>query len=265
MQNKYVGDVGDFGKHSLLRRLAGATAPDNLPPLRLGLVWYARSDECGNLDGKFVQYLDPTRKNLDTFGDCDFELWTKLRGLVDGNARCIHCAERARILPEGTAYYRPALAFVAGMPRDVKATIREHWFGLALRVTAGADLVCLDPDNGVRWDGSKMFQQDGPKFTYISDLRAFWDRGQSLVVYQHADRVLGSAQDISASLRDSLGTDPIPLWFHRGAARVFFVLPQPAHREAITQRVADLLAARGRRVATSSGLGGQHDDSENSG
>lgn len=64
MQNKYVGDVGDFGKHSLLRRLAGATAPDNLPPLRLGLVWYARSDECGNLDGKFVQYLDPTRKNL---------------------------------------------------------------------------------------------------------------------------------------------------------------------------------------------------------
>ena len=203
--------------------------------------------------------------SLDTFGDCDFELWTKLRGLVDGNARCIHCAERARILPEGTAYYRPALAFVAGMPRDVKATIREHWFGLALRVTAGADLVCLDPDNGVRWDGSKMFQQDGPKFTYISDLRAFWDRGQSLVVYQHADRVLGSAQDISASLRDSLGTDPIPLWFHRGAARVFFVLPQPAHREAITQRVADLLAARGRRVATSSGLGGQHDDSENSG
>ena len=56
MQNKYVADVGDFGKHGLLRRLSGATADDQLDPLRLGLVWYAFPDECGNLDGKFVQY-----------------------------------------------------------------------------------------------------------------------------------------------------------------------------------------------------------------
>ena len=152
--------------------------------------------------------LDPTKKNLDTFGACDFELWTKLRGLVDGNARCIHCAERARVLPASTLYYRPALIFLRDLSRDVKETIREHWLRQALRATAGADLVCLDPDNGIRWDSSKMFHQDGPKFTYISDLRAFWDRGQSLVVYQHTDRIAGSVQNNGDRLRDTLGTDP---------------------------------------------------------
>ena len=73
MQNKYVAGVGDFGKHGLLRRLSGATSDDDLGPLRLGLVWYAYPGVCDNLDGKFVQYLDPTKKNLDTFGACDSE------------------------------------------------------------------------------------------------------------------------------------------------------------------------------------------------
>ena len=247
MQNRYVGDVGDFGKHGLLRRLSGATAQDGLDPLRLGVVWYMHADECGNLDGKFVKYLDPTKKNLDTFGDCDFELWTKLRGLVDGNARCVHCAERARILPEGTGYYRPALQYVLGMPKDVKATIREHWFACALRATADADLVCLDPDNGIRADANRMFHQDGSKFTYLDDIRVFWERGQSVVVYQHlgmTEKAPEFVLGIAALLRDGLtGAEPIPLWYHRGTARVFFVLPQPRHQDIIAERVADLLSS----------------------
>ena len=46
MQNRYVGDVADFGKHGLLRFLSGMT--DEEKPnqkLRLGLVWYMYHDE----------------------------------------------------------------------------------------------------------------------------------------------------------------------------------------------------------------------------
>ena len=147
----------------------------------------------------------------------------------------------ASVLPEGTTYYRPALTFVPTTPKATKETIREHWFRQALRATAEADLVCVDPDNGIAPD-EKMFHQDGPKFVYMDDLRTFWNRGQSLVVYQHTDRVLGSVQSTAASLRDALCVEPIPLWYHRGTARVFFVLPQPTHRERIEAGTDDMLS-----------------------
>src|ERR1700684_4163658 len=37
MQDRYVGDVGDFGKFGLLRALCGESHP---LPLKLGVVWY---------------------------------------------------------------------------------------------------------------------------------------------------------------------------------------------------------------------------------
>lgn len=41
MQNRYVGDVGDFGKYTLLNALASSG-------LRLGVVWYLNEFEEGN-------------------------------------------------------------------------------------------------------------------------------------------------------------------------------------------------------------------------
>ena len=38
MQDKFVGDEGDFGKYGLLRTLAGIEPKDE-PRYRLGIVW----------------------------------------------------------------------------------------------------------------------------------------------------------------------------------------------------------------------------------
>ena len=86
--------------------------------------------------------------------------------------------------------------------------------------------------------------QDGPKHTYLDDLRAFWDRGQSLVVYQHQSRV--KVEDFVAKTTERLRSgldeaEPIPLRYRHGSSRVFFVLPQPAHRERIEARVRRML------------------------
>lgn len=40
MQDRYAGDVGDFGKFGLLRHLCGVTAQDGQPNLRPGIIWY---------------------------------------------------------------------------------------------------------------------------------------------------------------------------------------------------------------------------------
>ena len=47
MQNRYVGDIGDFGKYGLLRALCHGR--------RLGVAWYLYPDEAHN--GGIVQYL----------------------------------------------------------------------------------------------------------------------------------------------------------------------------------------------------------------
>ena len=54
MQNRYVGDVGDFAKYALLRRLAGSLEER---PIRLGIVWCLYPDESHNSDGSHVSYL----------------------------------------------------------------------------------------------------------------------------------------------------------------------------------------------------------------
>ena len=48
MQDKYVGDIGDYAKFSLLRALSCDR--------RLGLSWYLFPDE-GNNDGRHIDYL----------------------------------------------------------------------------------------------------------------------------------------------------------------------------------------------------------------
>jgi hypothetical protein len=63
MQNRYVGDVGDYGKYALLR---GLCDPDARPAVRLGVVWCLFPDETFNNDGKHISYLkDPQFAQLD--------------------------------------------------------------------------------------------------------------------------------------------------------------------------------------------------------
>ncbi len=49
MQDRYVGDVGDFGKYGLLRALSGPFKSEAV--LSLGMVWYLVPDQGNGGDG----------------------------------------------------------------------------------------------------------------------------------------------------------------------------------------------------------------------
>ena len=49
MQNRYTGDIGDFGKLGLLRVLHSAG-------LSIGVNWYLTPDETHNGDGRHIAY-----------------------------------------------------------------------------------------------------------------------------------------------------------------------------------------------------------------
>ena len=253
MQNRYVGDVADFGKHGLLRFLIGMTDPENAPRLRLGLIWYMHHDERHgadkkkiNYDGGEIGYLALTRNNVKDYGSCDSELWSRLGHLVGQDRRCVHCAEGAGILPDDTLYYGALLAYIPGMPSPRKAEYRQAWLNGALRETRNADMVCVDPDTGIGNPANMFDPAKGAKYTYMSDLQAMWERQQSLVVYQHVDRNGDTYAQVRREmdmLRDGLeNAEPIPLVFHRGSARIYYVIPAGDRAALIADRVARFLA-----------------------
>lgn len=75
MQNRYTGDIGDFGKLGLLRQL-------RLTGLSIGVNWYLTPDETHNGDGRHIAYL----KN-DAFRVCDEQLWSVLGQIVNTGKR----------------------------------------------------------------------------------------------------------------------------------------------------------------------------------
>ena len=255
MQNKYVGDAGDFGKLGLLRFLSGHTDSSPEPHLRLGVIWYLCPDEIHganknkvNSDGGQVGYLLPSEENINLYGNCDRELWHVLAHLVGRGARCVHCLARMGALPDDTDYYDAPLSFVPDLPREIKQMTREFWFERALRAVQDSDLVFVDPDTGIRTP-QRMYRDDGPKYTYMGDLEALWGMNKSLVVYQHATResaVVNQAQKRSAELSRNLGVEPVILHLRRGrGGNVYLVVPQPDENgAAIEDRAERFLDSR---------------------
>ena len=142
MQDRYAGDIGDFGKYGLLRALCG-------DDLRLGVLWYAFEGDKKQApnDGKHTAYVHSGRDG--SFEECDPDLFAIMRAIVCGGTRSIAEVEQSGALPHDALYFSRPLKFRGmkpGQPRELK---RRAWLGAALRALRAADLVFADPDNGL--------------------------------------------------------------------------------------------------------------------
>ena len=253
MQDRYVGDVGDFGKYGLLRYLTGLREPPPISsmPIRLGVVWYLYPDESHNADGKYTGYLDDTPANRARFRACDPDLYDAMGRLVKTGRRNILAVQRSRILPCDTMYYEPSLSFPRRMPRSERESARINWFAGALQATTDADLIFVDPDNSLSDPASGIntsidpLRKTGPKYVFIADLLSFFERGQSLIVYHHLGRrgtAVQQTMKVAESLKASLDL-PRSLLYRRGSSRAYFIVPQERHRQVLERRVSNLLAS----------------------
>ena len=75
MQDRYTGDIGDFGKLGLLRILQSRS-------LTIGVNWYLTPDEDHNDDGKHTKYLKD-----ESYRKYDEALWLELNQIVDAKQR----------------------------------------------------------------------------------------------------------------------------------------------------------------------------------
>ena len=256
MQDRYVGDVGDFGKYGLLRHLTGQQkAPSTSDmPMRLGVVWYHYPDECHNDDGKYTGYLEDTPANHSKYRACDPDLYDTMRRLVKTGCRNILAVQRSRILQDDTLYYEASLSFPRQMPRSDRKAARASWFEGALGATSDADVIFVDPDNSLSDPANGIsasidpLRKTGPKYVFIADLLAFYKRGQSLIIYHHLNRrgtALEQTFRVAESLKASLDLADLPqsLLYRRGSSRAYFIVSQERHRLILERRVSNLLAS----------------------
>jgi hypothetical protein len=230
MQDRYTGDVGDFGKYGLLRALVGYPGPD----LHLAVVWYlVTTEESKARDGRHTAYLEP--KNEARYRPCDPVLYDVLRVVVRGERR-VAAIERSGVFPRDTVFYRDPVPATTTVP----LSLREQWLGSALAATDGCDLVFLDPDNGI----ARGARQCGPKHASVNELRRFVARDQSLVLYHHLARRPHEAQagEMVASLQQEFESGVFGIRWRRGTGRLFVIIPARRHMTILRERVRDFVA-----------------------
>jgi len=247
MQDRYAGDVGDFMKLGLLRWLV---APTPFAPQRhLGVIWYRTPDESHNADGKHTGYLDPSSTAGQDLRPLDADLYDRLRDMVSSDDRSVAALAAGGVLPPSTRYYDHVLDFSDLDPFDraARTVRRERWFHEAMVAVDPCSFVFVDPDNGLRRDDHPVpaHRNRAEKHVYLSEVQRLVDRGQSVVVYHHADRserVPDQAQSRMEDIHDELGVEPVAaVQATRGSSRLFLVIPSnDHHRSELDHRLAAL-------------------------
>ena len=131
MRDQYAGDVSDVLKFAFLRALAGSDRA-------LGIAWYYAPGDDGKPDGRHLEWREEAAwKRLDE------QLHVGLSTLSE---RSVAALERTDIWPKSTLFHREP------MPTRLQ---RTEWGRQKRAALHGADIVYLDPDNGLGAETAK--------------------------------------------------------------------------------------------------------------
>ena len=226
-----MGDIGDYGKYGLLRAVAASG-------LRLAVNWYRvippspePSDPETRLrprkkngaaparrkpqDGRYTEYLSRPAQ----YSHYDPALFDCLAELVQRDRR-LEALQASGIL-QATFYAEP-----------LTGTDRRQWHAKALDATRNGDVVFLDPDNGLETARMHRRRAAAEKHVTWQEAKDYYDRGQSVILYQHRPQRTAKARCIQGVLdfqASFLRADrTLLLEYPRYTNRYYFLF---AHRE----------------------------------
>jgi hypothetical protein len=243
MQDRYVGDVGDFGKYALLRRICSGQDGKGVP--HLAVVWCLFPNESHNNDGRHVTYLaQKDFRYLDAF------VFDKLKKLVENDTRRVSAIAENRLFSQGTVFFEAHISRELNggerfLPSE-RVSYRIEWLGDCLAATRNTDVVFFDPDNGFEIASVDKKHPKAGKYVYWDELREFWNRGQSLIIYHHLNRTASVYQQMEA-LKGRVSREisgqyrVVRLIFRRGSCRSYWFLLQNDIAELVEERVAKMM------------------------
>jgi hypothetical protein len=227
MQNRYVRDIGDYVKLAILRALS--------PGYRLGVAWWLFPDENHTKDGGHIGYLN----RPEVWWHFDPPLFNALDEIVSTDQRRIQALEHANMLP-GAIFASDVIPVDGPIPQRKRAW--EEWFAKTRGVLEEADLVFVDPDDGLEPDRHNHGSAKSGKSVLLSELRALARPGRCLIVYHHHTRRKGGrlsqVEHWTDRLRrcgfrtvDALRARPV-------SPRVFFLLEAPTDIRKRAEKIA---------------------------
>jgi hypothetical protein len=221
MQDRYVGDIGDYVKLAILRAL--------MPGTRLGVARWLYPDEAHNSDGRHIGYLS----RPDQWRAYDPELFDSLGAVVAQGRRRVQALQDAAVL--ANAVYCDEIIPTIGTPADRRAG-RSAWFDRVRTQLAECDLVFADPDNGLETAGFSPGSLVGGKCIALAEVAGLAAPNRTLVIYHHQTRRKGGHIAELAHWADrlrGLGFATVDAIRSRPySPRAFFILDAPPEMRA---------------------------------
>lgn len=240
MHPNFIGDIKDYPKYSLIRALAGVKLPKK-NQLRIGLHWYHNDQVPPAGHGQNRKFL----QNANIFRKLDADLFDLLMAFEEPMNRTFEYFEAHGILPLKTQFYGAQISFPNKNASKQNRLVRLAWTQKAHRVLGNAQLILIDPDNGLERPSYDRFERAALKHAYFEELRVFWERDQSLVVFQdsiYRKPSEESVRRVEQFRRHGYKGRMYPLLFDNGTARViYFVAPATKHRTKIVARIKEFL------------------------
>lgn len=166
MQDRYAGDIGDFGKFGLLKAIEGQG-------LSIGVNWYftcpSQEEEKRNDGGK------PIDKR---YASCDEALFSGLCSIFERPNRSVRELENRGFL-KNTIYYREPVKI---------GSERQQWHKEAVKSLASAEVIFLDPDNGLITKTTRKTSKYAVKYIMDDEIRDYLEIGKAVIFYQHRPR-----------------------------------------------------------------------------
>lgn len=212
MKNQYFGDINDFRKYGLLRILASHAG------VSIGVCWLlTHEDHRGS--GELRAYLSKPAQ----WRRFDAELYDTLHDrLTPDLPRRVTLAGDWGLIP-GATYFADLL--------DDDAARRGAYFARANAVLQACDLWFVDPDIGIEIDSTPRGRRGSSQDVYWAELREAFERGHSLLVYQHFPRVPRDrfVPFLANRLAEELGKPQVMAF--RTAHVAFFLVAQERHAD----------------------------------
>ncbi len=233
MQDRYTGDVGDFGELGMLRHIARTE-------LKIGVNWYLTTDENHNDDGKHITYISDDR-----FFGCDDELRNALKIIVGNGNRSVSALEESGVLD--------AVFYINVLHSSGRSGMlsRNEWHKMALDKLSDCEVVFLDPDNGLLVKSVSPNGCKSNKYVTDQELIDYYRSGKSVVFYNHRSRLQEDEYLMRfrglAKSEDYIGAQWCGLKFSRGTIRDYFFIMQRDHELQIRGAISALLASNFRR------------------
>lgn len=188
MQNRYVADIGDFGKFQLFRYLFLNTTDS------LAQIWFLHPDEKHNNDGKYINYFERIKGS-------DIILEALMQEIIQSNKRQVRTLEKMGVLHNARYFYPP-------IPTPYHD--RAIWIKKALHFTKQSNIIAVAPDNGIalkckRSDKTFSFislnetKHSAHKYIFLEEIASFYAQPQIdiMILYQHLGRCFSHERQIT--------------------------------------------------------------------